>query len=98
MDQVERFFDEGLPPDTRPRHTAVVARAHNDLTERMGLLWLHELDWSAADQIGFAYATWRSGVPMYDLPLEYAHLMGFRTPDRSDRWVSHHPHLKGYSR
>jgi hypothetical protein len=96
-DQVQRFHDAGMPPDTSVRHTAVVARGHNRDTELMGLYWDAEFEWSAADQIGFMYACWRSGVPMRELPLEHAHLMGFRTPPCSDQWVSHHPHLKPYT-
>jgi hypothetical protein len=97
MSQVARFFGEGLPADTGVRHTAVVARAHNATTERLGLLWDAEFEWSAADQIGFVWACWQSKVPMYELPIDQAYLMGFRTPPRSDPWLSHHPHLKGYS-
>ncbi len=97
FDQVERFFDQGLPTGASVRHTAVVARAHNEMTERMGLLWDAEFEWSAADQIGFVWACWQSKTPTYDLPLDYAHLMGFRTPPRGDQWVSHHPHLKPYT-
>ncbi len=97
LDQVDRYFDAGLPVDSSVRHTAVVARAHNDTTELLGLLWDAEFEWSAADQIGFVWACWKTQVPMYDLPLEYAHLMGFRTPPQTYPWVSHHPHLKAYS-
>ena len=96
LDQVSRYFDSGLPSDTPVRHTAVVARAHNDTTERLGLLWDAEYEWSAADQIGFVWACWRTGVPMYELPLDQAYLYGFRTPARPDPWLSHHAHLKGY--
>jgi hypothetical protein len=97
LDQVERFWDEGLPADASVRHTAVVARTHNDVTEQLGLRWDAEYEWSAADQIGFVYACWKTGVPMYDLPMDQAFLMGFRTPSRSDPWLSHHSHLKGYT-
>lgn len=96
LDQVERFFVAGLPEDQPVRHTAVVARAHNDVTERLGLLWDAEYEWSAADQIGFVWACWQTDVPMYDLPLDQAFLHGFRTMPRADPWLSHHGHLKGY--
>lgn len=96
QEQVQRFYAEGLPNPTAPRHTAVIARAHNDTTERLGLLWDAEYEWSAADQIGFVWACWKSGVNMYDLPLDQAFLWGFRTPQRPDPWLSHHGHLKGY--
>lgn len=96
VEQVERFFASGLDPNTPPRHTAVVARAHNATTEQLGLLWDAEYEWSAADQIGFVWAAWRSGVPMYDLPMSQAYLMGFRLRSRPDPWLSHHSHLKGY--
>ncbi len=94
--QIERFYAEGLPMDTSVRHTAVVARAHNDATLSTGYLWDAEYEWSMADQIGFVYATWKTGVPMYDLPMGQAFLSGFSTPDRPDRWLSHHAHLKPY--
>ena len=94
--QVERFHAEGLPADASVRHTAVVARAHNDATLSAGYLWDAEYEWSMADQIGFMYATWRTNVPMYELPMSQAFLQGFSTPDRPDRWLSHHSHLKGY--
>ena len=97
LDQVDRYFDAGLPDDTPVRHTAVVARAHNDTTERLGLLWDAEYEWSAADQIGFVWACWRTGVPMYELPMDQAFLQGFRTIPRADPWLSHHGHLKGYA-
>lgn len=94
--QIERFWDEGLPQDASVRHTAVVARAHNDATLSAGYLWDAEYEWSMADQIGFMYATWKTGVPMYDLPMSQAFLHGFSTPNRPDRWLSHHSHLKPY--
>lgn len=94
--QVERFYAEGLPRDASIRHTAVVARAHNEQTQMAGYLWDAEYEWSMADQIGFVYATWASGVPMYDLPMDQAFLWGFRTPDREDKWLEHGGHIKGY--
>jgi hypothetical protein len=94
--QVQRFYQEGLPRPAAPRHTAVVARAHNALTELTGRFWDAEYEWSMADQIGFTYACWKTGVPMYDLPADQAFLNGFRTPDRPDRWLSHHGHLQAY--
>lgn len=97
VEQVARFFDAGLDPKTPPRHTAVVARAHNEATERMGLLWDAEYEWSAADQIGFVWACHASGVSTYELPIDQAYLMGFRLRPRPDPWLSHHGHLKGYS-
>lgn len=97
LDQVQRFYANGLPQDASVRHTAVVARAHNETTERLGLLWDAEYEWSAADQIGFVWACHKSGVNMYELPMDQAFLMGFRTPPRSDAWLSHHGHIKGYS-
>src|SRR5690349_15664063 len=96
LEQVERYFDAGLPCDAQVRHTAVVARAHNDTTDLLGLLWDAEYEWSAADQIGFVWACHRTGVPMYDLPRDQAFLHGFRTMPRADPWLSHHGHLKGY--
>jgi hypothetical protein len=95
-EQVERYWDEGLPEDASVRHTAVVARVHNDLTEQVGLRWDAEYEWSATDQIPFTYVAWLTGVPMYDLPLDQAFLKGFRTMPRADPWLSHHSHLKGY--
>jgi hypothetical protein len=78
------------------RHTAVIARAHNDDTEQLGLEWDAQYEWSAADQIGFVWACWKTKVPMYELPIDQAYLMGFRTLPRADPWLSHHRHLKGY--
>lgn len=95
-EQVRRFYAEGMPTDVSVRHTAVVARAHNNTTLTAGYLWDREYEWSLADQIGFVYAIWRSGAPMYELPMDQAFLQGFRTPDRPDRWLSHHGHLQGY--
>lgn len=92
-EQVERFFAEGVPRDASVRHTAVVARAHNVVTEQVGFRWDAEYEWSMADQIGFVYALWRCGAPSYELPLDQAYLMGFRTPARSDPWLSHHSHV-----
>jgi hypothetical protein len=91
-EQVDRFFDEGLPVDAQVRHTAVIARAHTWETEQVGLRWDAEFEWSAADQIGFVYALWRCRAPHYELPLDQAYLMGFRTPSRPDPWLAHHFH------
>jgi hypothetical protein len=96
FDQVEHYFDAGLPAAASVRHTAVVARAHNEATYQLGLAWATQYDWSAADQIGFVWACHWSKVPMYELPLDQAFLHGFRTMPRSDPWLSHHGHLKGY--
>lgn len=90
--QVIRFFHEGLPESAPVRHTAVVARAHNPVTEQVGLRWDAEFEWSMADQIGFVYALWRSACPHYELPADQAYLMGFRTPPRPDPWLTHHFH------
>jgi len=90
--QIRRFYTEGVPRDASVRHTAVVARAHNAVTEMVGFRWAAEYDWSMADQIGFVYAMWRVGAPSYDLPMDQAFLMGFRTPSRPDAWLSHHHH------
>jgi hypothetical protein len=97
LDQVDRYFNAGLPVDASVRHTAVVARAHNATTEQLGLFWDAEYEWSAADQVGFVWACHLTGVPMYELPLDQAFLIGFRTMPRADPWLSHHGHLKGYS-
>jgi hypothetical protein len=96
LEQVEGYWDAGLPEDAAVRHTAVVARAHNDDTEQLGLEWDAQYEWSAADQIGFVWACWKTKVPMYELPIDQAYLMGFRTMPRADPWLSHHRHLKGY--
>jgi hypothetical protein len=90
--QVTRMFANGLPKDTPVRHTAVVARAHNEVTEQVGFRWDAEYEWSMADQIGFVYALWRCRAPHYELPIDQAYLMGFKTPSRSDPWLSHHSH------
>ena len=96
-DQIVSYFDRGLPGNTGVRHTAVVARAHNETTERLGHLWAAELEWSAADQVSFPWACHVSGVNQYDLPLDQAFIHGFRTPARDDAWLSHIPlHLKSY--
>lgn len=91
-EQVARFHDEGLPENTSVRHTAVVARAHSPMTEQVGFRWAAEFDWSMADQIGFLYALWRCGAPLYELPADQAFLMGFHTPWRHDAWLAHHFH------
>lgn len=96
LEQVQHYFDAGLPEDASTRHTAVVARAHNDATYRLGEAWTAQYDWSAADQIGFVWACHWSRVPMYELPMDQAFLHGFRTMPRADPWLSHHGHLKGY--
>lgn len=94
--QVQRFFKEGVPRDWGVRHTAVVARAHNELTQLTGYMWDAEYEWSMADQIGFAYATWKTGVAVNELPMDQAFLHGFRTPDRPDKWLEHGGHIKSY--
>lgn len=96
LPQIRRFYECGLPRDASVRHTAVVARAHNEQTQMTGYMWDAEYEWSMADQIGFVFATWATGVPMYDLPMDQAFLHGFRTPDRPDKWLAHGGHLKGY--
>lgn len=97
VEQIESYFDRGLPTWVPVRHTAVVARAHNATTERLGHLWAAELEWSAADQVSFPWACQESGVNEYDLPADQAFLYGYRTPPRPDPWLSHNPHhLKGY--
>ena len=95
-EQIDRYYAAGVPEDWGIRHTAVVARAHNDLTQFVGYLWDAEYEWSMADQIGFAYATWASGVPVYNLPADQAFLWGFRTADREDKWLEHGGHIKSY--
>lgn len=93
-DQMLHYWEQGMPLELPVRHTAVVARAHNDLTERAGLEWDYWYEWSMADQVGFMFATWSTGVPMYELPLDQAFLMGFTTPHRGDAWISHHFHVQ----